>query len=143
MNVSEIMSSEFAVIPCNLTLRDAARRMRELNVGVLPATDQGQLVGMLTDRDIATRAVAGGSDPERTRVEDVMTPTVVECSIHDSIEAAVAKMEAAQVRRLVVVGDTHEIVGIVSVDDLAHRLPVDHPAADVLRQLPEAGPEHP
>ena len=140
MQVRDIMSSAFAVIPCQASLRAAAQRMREFDVGVLPAVEEGELIGVLTDRDIAVRAVAGGSDPEASRVADILTPGAEICRDTEEVENAARRMAQARVRRLVVQDVDREIVGVLSVDDLLHRLPERHPAMEGLRRLPSGGP---
>jgi CBS domain-containing protein len=143
MKVGEIMNERFAVISGHASIRAAAGMMREFDIGVLPVTESGDLVGILTDRDIVVRGVAAGRDPERTRVSAFMTPGVVTCGAGDTIEQAVERMARCGVRRLVVLNLEHEIAGILSVDDLAHGLAGEHQLARVMRSLPAAGPVAP
>jgi CBS domain-containing protein len=140
MKVSHVMTTRFAVVPSQATLVEAAEEMRRFDIGALPVADSGELVGIVTDRDITVRAVAAGADPRRTRVAEVMTPKVAACSVHDDLVTVVQHMEREQVRRLVVQDDNRQIAGLVSIDDLAHRVPERGAADEVLADLPEAGP---
>jgi len=140
MNVDEIMSRRFAVIPDQASLRDAAGMMRRFDVGVLPITSTGKLVGILTDRDIVVRGIATGCDPDQTRVADFMSRGVITCHAGDSIDHAIDTMAEHRVRRLVVLNLEQEITGILSVDDLAHALVGEHKLSELMRALPEAGP---
>jgi CBS domain-containing protein len=121
MKVGEVMTANVVTIGPEATLTEAARRMRVLDVGPLPVSDGGRLVGMLTDRDIAVRATAEGCDPETTRVSDVMTRDVVCCFEHDDVRQAARSMARYRKRRLVVVDAAGRVVGIVSLGDLALR----------------------
>jgi CBS domain-containing protein len=102
------------------TLREAARMMRDLNIGPLPVCgDNDRLVGIITDRDIAIRAVAEGDDPDVTPVSAVMTPKIIYCYEDQDVDEAAHMMEGNQVRRLVVLNRDKRLVGIVSLGDLA------------------------
>jgi CBS domain-containing protein len=101
------------------TLQEAARRMRQLDVGPLPICDNDRVAGMLTDRDITIRAVAEGLDPKTTKVRDVMTRDVITCFEDDDIEEAERLMQEKQVRRILVLNRDKRLVGIVSLGDLA------------------------
>jgi len=140
MKVEQLMNERFAVIADQASIREAAEMMRRFAIGVLPVTQTGKLVGILTDRDIVVRGVASGRDPNQTRVSEFMTPQVISCHAGDSIEQAIETMSANGVRRLVVLNLEQEISGILSVDDLAHGLVGEHALAELMRALPEAGP---
>jgi len=102
------------------TLQEAAERMKALDVGALPVCgDKDRLLGMVTDRDITIRSVAEGHDPCKDRVRDVMTPKVFCCYDDQLIDEAARQMEDNQIRRLVVLNRAKQLVGIVSLGDLA------------------------
>jgi CBS domain-containing protein len=101
------------------TLRDAAGRMRDLDVGSLPVCDADRLVGLVTDRDIAVRSVAEGHDPSSDRVQDIMTPGIIFCFEDQDVREAADLMRERQVRRLPVLNRDKRLVGIVSLGDLA------------------------
>jgi CBS domain-containing protein len=119
MLVKEAMTRRAETIGPEETLQAAARRMRELGIGVLPVCERDRLVGMLTDRDIVVRSTAEGSDPVRAAVRTAMTPQVIWCSEDDDIQRAAELMERKAVRRLMVLGPGRRLVGMLSVDDLA------------------------
>lgn len=119
MRVAEVMTTGVAVIGPDASLREAARKMDELNVGALPVLDGQRLVGVITDRDITVRATAAGEPPQTTRVDEIMTEDVRWCTPDEPIEAVVEAMGALQVRRMPVLDETGALVGIVSLGDLA------------------------
>ena len=101
------------------TIRDVARLMAEIDAGVLPVGENDRLVGMITDRDIALRAVAKGLGPD-TLVREVMSKEqVLYCFEDDDVDDVAKNMGDNQVRRLPVVNRDKRLVGIVSIGDLA------------------------
>ena len=131
--IADIMTRSVAAVGRDETLQAAARRMREMDVGALPVTDGRALAGMVTDRDIAIRGVAEGMVAQEALVADVMTEEVAFCNATDSVEAVMAQMGDAQVRRLPVLGENREIVGIVALADLATRQSA--PTDETLREI--------
>lgn len=122
MQVSEIMSTKLDTIAPAETLVHAARIMRDDDIGSLPVVENDRILGVITDRDIAVRAVAEGRDVNSTAVRDAMSTDPVYCSPEHSLEDASRKMAQAMVRRLPVVeGD--RLIGIVSLGDLARHEP--------------------
>jgi len=119
MQVKEVMTPEVECVSPENTLQEAARKMRDLDVGPVPVCDHDRLAGILTDRDIAVRAVAEGRDPTSTRVRDVMTPEVVYCFEDQDVQEAARLMEEKQVRRLLVLNRDKRLTGIVSLGDVA------------------------
>ncbi|MEW6271576.1 MAG: CBS domain-containing protein [Thermodesulfobacteriota bacterium] len=119
MQVRELMTADVDVVRPDDTIRDAAMRMRSLDVGAIPVCDGERLAGMLTDRDITIRAVAESRDPAGTPVRDVMTPDIVFVLEDQDIDEAARLMEERQVRRLPVLNSQKRLVGIVSLGDLA------------------------
>ena len=119
MKIREIMSSDVQCTKPENTLTEAAGLMRQLDTGAVPVCDHDRLAGMLTDRDIAIRAVADGRDPNATSVRDVMSPGVVYVFEDQSVEDAAHLMEEKQIRRLPVLNRNKRMVGIVSLGDLA------------------------
>jgi len=120
MQVKDVMTRGAECTRPNATLQEAARRMRDLDVGPLPVCgDNDRLVGVLTDRDIAVRAVAEGKDPKATRVQDVMTPGIHYVFEDQDVEEAARQMQEKQIRRLAVLNRDKRLVGMVSLGDLA------------------------
>jgi CBS domain-containing protein len=120
MRVKDVMTSGVECISPDTTLREAAQKMKELDVGLLPICgEDDRLAGMITDRDITVRAVADGLDPSTAQAHDVMTPKVIYCYEDQEISDAAHMMEQNQIRRLVVLNRDKRLVGIVSLGDLA------------------------
>jgi CBS domain-containing protein len=119
MQLKEFVNSRVETVRSGDTLQRAAEKMRELDVGSLPVCDEGQLVGMITDRDITIRAVAKGSDPAAATVSEVMTPEVLWCFENEEVEEAARIMQKHQVRRILVLNEAKELVGITSLGELA------------------------
>jgi CBS domain-containing protein len=137
MLLRDVMTRQIQEIPPEATLQDAAERMKSLDIGALPVCKNDKLIGILTDRDIAIRAVAAGRDPKKTRVSDAMTPEVCFCFDDDDVEEAAKLMERRQIRRLVVMDHNKHAVGIVSLGDLATRTRDDQLTGEVLERVSE------
>lgn len=137
MKVSECMTTD--VMTCKDTdkLADCAVMMKELNVGAIPIVDEsGTLAGIITDRDIAVRAVAKGIDPNEAQVGDYMTPSPITVEPETNVEDAADLMADNQIRRLPVVKDGL-IVGIVSLGDLAVDVGEPEMLAECLEKISE------
>ncbi|KAA5605603.1 CBS domain-containing protein [Roseospira marina] len=119
--LKQIMSTGLATITPTASLKAAAREMDTRSIGMLVVDRDGTLVGTLTDRDIVVRAVREGWDVNNTPVRDVMTEDVRTIDEEDSVVDAARIMAEAQVRRLLVTNARKEIVGTVSLGDLAMR----------------------
>jgi len=118
MQVFEAMTPDVVRVAPEVTLMEAARTMKDLDIGPLPVCEGDRLLGMITDRDITVRATAEGRDPRRTLVSDVMTTEVVCCHEEDDVRKAARIMQDAQLRRLLVLNDDRRLVGIISLSDL-------------------------
>ena len=118
MLLKDIMTCESVVVGPEISIRKAAEKMEDYDVGVLPVCDGGRLVGVLTDRDIVVRAIVAGRDPGSTPVREIMTARVVTCYEDQDSDEAVRIMEQEQIRRLVVLDRQDRLVGIVSLGDL-------------------------
>ena len=119
MLLKEIMTHDVEVVSPGDTLEQAARKMEERNVGPMPVCEGNRVVGMLTDRDITVRSTAEGEDPTVIRVRDIMTPEVLYCLEDQLVGEASRLMQDNQVRRLLVLNRDRQLVGIVSLADLA------------------------
>jgi CBS domain-containing protein len=137
MQVKDIMTPHVEVIHPNTTLLEAAAKMSQLDVGLLPVCEGQRVVGMITDRDITVRATAKGSDPNMTRVHDVMSPEVLYCLTDQDVETAAQMMEMHQIRRLPVLDHTRQLVGIVSLGDLAVEARDQQRAGETLERVSE------
>jgi CBS domain-containing protein len=139
MNVESCMSTEPRIATPHDTIAAAARQMRDIEAGFMPVGENDRMVGMITDRDIAIRAVAEGKGPN-TRVGEVMTRDVHYCFADESVEAALDKMGELQVRRLPVLNRDKRLVGIVSIGDLSKS--GEGASGEALAQVSEAGGRH-
>ena len=119
MQVQEIMTQPVDTIDPSTTSREAARRMRDENIGALPVRENGELIGMVTDRDIVARAVAENSLPSNTAVSAVMSQGIYYCFEDDSLEDAARIMAEHQVRRLPVLNRAQQLFGIIAIADIA------------------------
>ncbi len=120
--ISEVMTRDVRSIAPRENVRRAAEMMEQLNVGALPVCDGKRLIGMITDRDITVRATSAGRMPDQTSVADVMTSPVQWCFDNQTVDEVMQRMGDTQIRRVPVVDhDTKELVGIVSLGDLATR----------------------
>jgi CBS domain-containing protein len=119
MKVSEAMTREVEIIDPNAAVGDAARRMRDDNVGALPVGENDRLIGIVTDRDIVVRGVAENRLGGNAAVRDVMSEHVYYCFDDDDLEQAAKIMAEHQVRRLPVLNRNKRLVGIVALADLA------------------------
>jgi CBS domain-containing protein len=119
MKISEVMTREVETVKPDEPIRQAAQFMLRADTGALPVCDGDRLVGMVTDRDIAVRAVAEGRGPD-TPVQQAMTDHVDYCFEDDEVEEVAMKMSDAQVRRFPVLSrEDNRLVGIVSLGDLS------------------------
>jgi len=120
--VSEVMTRDLTVISPDDNLHKAAKLMADWNVGVLPVCNGKRLAGIITDRDITVRGVASGKSPSDMRVSEAMSEGALWLFEDQTVGEALQHMGDAQVRRLPVVSrDSMELVGIVSMGDLATR----------------------
>jgi CBS domain-containing protein len=140
MRVSEAMTRDVYVANPDETIQQAAIAMAGLDAGVLPVGDDDRLIGMITDRDIAIRAVAGGKGPD-ARIRDVMTTDVKYCFDDQEIEDVTLNMGEIQVRRMPVVDRHKRLVGILSLGDVAV-IDGDGVAGEALSLVSRPGGEH-
>ncbi len=136
MKVSEAMTAQVVTASPKTTVTEVARMMAEIESGAVPVSDGGKVVGLITDRDIVLRVVAKGGALD-TAVSEVMTEGVETCQEDDSVADAAAKMGNHQIRRLVVLNESGNLAGILSLGDIA----TDYGAKAVGRTLEEISQE--
>lgn len=119
MLIRDIMTTDVELVNPDIKMSDAAKKMRDLDIGFLPVGENDRLVGMLTDRDIAVRGVARGKNPDEESIRDIMTPEIHYCSADQELEEAMEIMKDKQIRRLVVLNDQKRLVGVFSLGDVA------------------------
>jgi CBS domain-containing protein len=118
MNVSDYMTRDVTVVGPNDTLQQAAKIMGQLDCGCLPVGENDRLVGMITDRDIATRAVAEGLGPD-TKGRGIMSSELRWCYDDDDVEDVADQMAEYKVRRLPVINRDKRLVGMISLGDIS------------------------
>ena len=118
-SIRDIMTTNPRTIEPSTPIAEAARIMRDENVGSLPITEGNQLVGTVTDRDITIRAVADGRDPQGTTVQEIASRDIVTVDPQQNLDEALRLMAQHQVRRLPVVEEDGKLVGIVAQADVA------------------------
>jgi CBS domain-containing protein len=116
--IREVMTPAPETIQADRSASDAAKKMKEADAGMIPVMDNGNLLGTVTDRDIAVRVVAEGKDPQSTTVGEIASRDVVTVQPDESLDDALKKMAKHQVRRLPVVEDGR-LVGVVAQADVA------------------------
>ncbi len=134
MQVNQVMTATVKVARPDESVRNIARSMAELNAGVVPVTSEGEVIGMITDRDIVIRAIGAGLDPDSTTARDVMTAEVHFCYEDDEVEDVFQSMSEWQIRRLPVFNLDKKLVGIVSLGDIAQNAAASQ-AGETLRDI--------
>src|SRR5262249_51401972 len=139
--VKEAMTKDVELASPTQTIRQAALLMGKIDCGALPVADKDSLVGMITDRDIAVRAIAAGKGP-KTLVKDIMSAEVLYCYEDQELAEVAANLGDVKVRRLPVMNREKRLVGILSLGDMARKANGIDPAADALKGISEPGGEH-
>ena len=134
--LKDLMSRDVKVINPDMTLEEAARTMRDGDFGMLPVGEDDRMIGAISDRDIAIRAVADGKGPG-TKVREIMSTGICWAYEDDTVESAAKIMSEKQVRRLPVVSRDKRLVGIVALGDFAVDAADIRPAAEALAKISE------
>lgn len=135
MQISEIMSRDVVIVAPSDSVQEVAKKMAEIDAGIMPVGEDDRLVGMVTDRDIVIRAVAKGKTPGKCTVRDVMSPDVKYCYEDETLEDAARNMSSLQVKRLPVLNRAKRLVGIVSLGDLAMEPEADEHSKEALQGI--------
>jgi CBS domain-containing protein len=139
MLLREMMTANIEEISADATLMQAAQKMKLLDIGAIPVREKDRLVGIITDRDIAVRAVAEGRDPKKMPVREAMSRDICFCYEDESVESAAKLMEEKQIRRLPIFDRRERAIGIVSLGDLAVRNRDDQLSGKVLERVSTPG----
>lgn len=123
MLVREAMTQHAEWIVPETSLAEVAQKMRDKGIGCLPVGTNDRMVGMITDRDLACRAVADGLNPTTATAKQVMTKGVIWCFDDDDIEGAIRRMEEKKIHHMPVINHQKRLIGILSLSDLALRGP--------------------
>jgi CBS domain-containing protein len=129
-SIREVMTADPRTVETSATVADAAREMRDGDVGAVVVVDNGKVAGIITDRDIAVRVVAEGLDPDATGVGEVGTMDPVTLTVDQTVDDAIRLVREQDVRRIIVVQDGRP-AGIVSLGDLAIERDTDSALADI------------
>lgn len=141
MKISEIMTRNIECISPSLPIAKAAEKMRDDDIGFLPVCEhhkQHKIVGTVTDRDITIRSVAQGRDPRLAPVSEIMTSTVFHCYEDDDIETVAHAMQEDEVRRMLIFDRQDDLVGVVSLGDIAKAYKDKELAGETLGDIAEA-----
>ena len=138
MKVSEIMTRHVECINPDTSVKDAAEKMKSLDIGFLPICENDRLTGTITDRDITIRVVADGLNPRSVKARDVMTPNAFYCLDNQDIEEVGRRMQETEVKRMLILNRDHKLVGVVSLGDLSRASGVQQLAGETLKQISEA-----
>jgi CBS domain-containing protein len=141
MKTNEVMTKDPSCCVATDTAFDAAHLMKSENVGSIPVVndnDTRKLEGIVTDRDLALKVVAAGLDPNKTKVGDVMTSSVVSCRPDQNVEEVIELMEEHQVRRIPIVDENDRLVGIIAQADIATRIEEPNTTAEVVESISQA-----
>lgn len=120
MDISKAMHRKASWVSADMPVAEIARMMAMDDIGAVPVGRDDRLVGMITDRDIALRVVAEGRDPRTTTAEEVMSPGIIYCRTHETVEDAIHLMDQRKIRRLPVLDDKKRLVGMLSLGDISH-----------------------
>lgn len=141
MKVSEAMSRQVEIVSPGDSIQQAAQIMARIDAGALPVGENDRLVGMITDRDIAVRAVGKGRNPADTPVNEVMSREVKYCFEDDDVAKVAENMAQLQVRRLPVLSREKRLTGIISLGDIAREHEPGH-AGSALHHIARKGDQH-
>ena len=125
MQVKEMMHKGAEYVAPNAKLQVIAKKMRDYDIGSIPVCDGGKVIGMVTDRDLAVRALANGKDVAKLEAKDVMSKDVIFCRDSEQAEDAIRIMEDNEIQRLPVLNEAKRLVGMVSLGDISHALSQD------------------
>ena len=122
LKLKSVMRTQVHSIGPEVSLMEAARKMKSLGIGVLPVCEADHVIGLITDRDIVVRSMAEEGDPKLTLARDVMSRDLVTCSEDDHLFGALKKMREHKIGRLVIVDRAGGLKGLVTLGDLTRRL---------------------
>lgn len=141
-HVRDVMTPNPKSLSNSDSVIEAARIMRDQDTGVVPIVDGNKIIGMVTDRDIVVRAIADGKDINNVRVNEIMTKSVRTVKEDAPVNEVLNLMSSAEIRRLPVVNDRNELVGIVSIGDVASRTNQDGKVGKAVEEISEAPPNN-
>lgn len=141
-HIRDVMTRNPECVSEKDSLRDVARIMKDQDTGVVPVVDGKKIIGLITDRDIVVRGLAEGKNLENARVTELMTRSVRSVREDASVNEALELMNRAEIRRVAVVDQNDELVGIVSLGDIASQTNQDGKVGQTVETISEAPPNN-
>lgn len=141
-HIRDVMTANPECVSEKDSIRDAARIMKDQDTGVVPVVDGKKIIGLITDRDIVVRGIAEGKNLENVRVNELMTKSVRTVREDATVTEVLNLMGSAEVRRVPVVNDRDELVGIVSMGDIATNTNQDGKVGKAVEEISEAPPNN-
>ncbi len=138
---NDVMSKNLVCCLPNDTVKKVAQLMKSKDIGSIPIIESEEtkrLVGIVTDRDLALEIVAEGRDPKTTKVQEVMTHSVVTSRVEDDLQYALDAMAKYQLRRIPVVDKNNNLVGIIAQADIATRIDQPEKTAEMVKEISQA-----
>jgi CBS domain-containing protein len=140
--VRDVMTANPDCVSEKDSIRDVARIMKDRDTGVVPVVDGRKILGLITDRDIVVRGLAEGKDLGSAKVSDLMTKSVRSVRDDASVNEALELMSSAEIRRIAVVNNNDELVGIVSLGDISVNTDKDNKVGKAMESISEAPPNN-
>ena len=138
MKAKDIMTKYIKMCCPDCTVKDAVQIMKELNCGAVPVINENnEVIGIVTDRDIALYIILNNKDPETSRVSEFMSKHVVTANVNDDIDDVIDKMKNNKIRRIPVVDENNKIAGIISLGDIAVMSREEHETYEALENISE------
>ena len=141
-HIRDVMTPNPKTLSERDSVMEAARIMRDQDTGVVPVVDGRKIIGMITDRDIVVRALADGKDINNVKINEVMTKSVRTVKEDSSVDEVLNLMSGSEIRRVPVVNSSNELVGIVSIGDLAARTNRDGKVGKAIEDISDAPPNN-
>ena len=141
-HVRDVMTSNPECVTDKDSIHDVARIMKDQDTGVVPVVDGKKIIGMITDRDIVVRGLAEGKDLGNARVNEFMTKSVRSVREDATVDEALNMMSSAEIRRVAVVNNNDELVGIVSIGDISTNTNQDNKVGKAMESISEAPPNN-
>ena len=138
MKIREIMNQKVERADLTLPISKAAEKMRDLDIGFLPICENDKLIGTVTDRDITTKSVAQGRDPRLAPVSEIMRPEIFYCYDDQDVEEIARYMQEKEVSRMVILNPDKNLIGVVSLGDIAKLAVEREVAGEALRKIADA-----
>ncbi|HEX6099368.1 MAG TPA: CBS domain-containing protein [Thermoanaerobaculia bacterium] len=141
-NIRDVMTPNPECVSEKDSIRDVARIMKDQDTGVVPVVDGKKIIGLITDRDIVVRGLAEGKNLDNVRVNELMTKSIRSVREDASVSEALELMSNAEIRRVAVVNGNDELVGIVSLGDIASQTNQDGRVGKAVENISEAPPNN-